>query len=563
MTRFPPDHLRSVAGHAAFDRGEAYHAAGLASVVTADADEVLAEVRGSELYRVRLRGSGSEMSGDCTCPAFKRDGWCKHLVAAALTVNAAKQDLPDRRGTIRAHLESLGAEALARMLLDLAEDDPALMRRLVLAASAKSAPATEHVKRLRQAVQAALRPRRFVPYSEAAGWASDVLDVLDEVSALITSGLPTEAKSLVEAVLDNVPHALEQVDDSGGEGTEIIDRLATLHLEACRVLRPDPLELAGELFERASEDAFGTFNSADKTYADLLGEAGLAEYYRLAEAAYARLPPVAQDQRDTQIVSRQRLMGILDRSAERAGDLDRRIALRRATLTDARDYLSLARFCLEQGQSELALQIAQDGAWLFEDRRATELVEFLAERLTANGRREDAIAALWRGFKTEPAFSLFQALAQLNAPEAADRALRILRQRQEAASKTDRWRLGALVEIELDMLMASKPLGEGWEAVRRHAVPDHVVLRLAAASEAALPEDAAAAYRGAIERQIGRTDRRGYEEACRLLKRLAGVEEHGRRIAFVELLRNRYRAKRSLIPMLDRYLAGMNQVRRR
>ena len=256
-------------------------------------------------------------------------------------------------------------------------------------------------------------------------------------------------------------------------------------------------------------------------------------------------------------------MGILDRSAERAGDLDRRIALRRATLTDARDYLSLARFCLEQGQSELALQIAQDGAWLFEDRRATDLVEFLAERLTANGRREDAIAALWRGFKTEPAFSLFQALAQLNAPEAADRALRILRQRQEAASKTDRWRLGALVEIELDMLMASKRLGEGWEAVRRHAVPDHVVLRLAAASEAALPEDAAAAYRGAIERQIGRTDRRGYEEACRLLKRLAGVEEHGRHTAFVDLLRSRYRAKRSLIPMLDRYLAGMNQVRRR
>jgi hypothetical protein len=106
------------------------------------------------------------------------------------------------------------------------------------------------------------------------------------------------------------------------------------------------------------------------------------------------------------------------------------------------------------------------------------------------------------------------------------------------------------------MLMASKRLAEAWEAARHYSLPDHVLLRLAAASEAMLPDEAAAAYRGAVERQIGRTDRRGYEEACRLLKRLAGVEEYARHAAFVDLLRARYRAKRSLIPMLDQYLAG-------
>jgi tetratricopeptide (TPR) repeat protein len=370
-------------------------------------------------------------------------------------------------------------------------------------------------------------------------------------------GSADEAKSLLESGLDDLPEALAQVDDSGGEGTEIIERATALHLAACQALRPVPVALAEELFERACDDAFGTFDRADETYAELLGKTGLTEYRQLAEAAYARLPALAPGGDNTHTGRRRLLTTILDRFAERDGDVDRRIALRRAALQSAHDYLQLAQFCLSQNRPALALQAAEEGTWLFEDHRATPaLVVFVAERLAAEGRGHEAIATLWRGFEHTPSLSLFQALLELDAADAAERALGVVRARQGAAGKADRWRIGALVELELEMLMVTARLLEAWEVSRRHSVPDELLLRLARESEATLPGEAVAAYRRAVERQIGLTNRGAYEAAWRLLVRLAAIETPGEHAAFVDALGARHRAKRSLLPMLNRHMVG-------
>jgi hypothetical protein len=221
----------------------------------------------------------------------------------------------------------------------------------------------DHAKRLRHALGSALRPSGYVDDTDT--WLEEILDTLEGIPALIAGGAAGEAKDLVETVLDDLPGMLEMMDEVEDGATEVLERAAALHREACRVLRPDPLVLAAELFERAWDyDAFGTFAQSDETYADLLGEIGLAEYRRLAEAAHARLPPVGRDATDPKPADRRRLTAILDRFAERAGDIERRIALRRAALVHAHDYLALARFCLDQERSQTALQVAEEGVWL-------------------------------------------------------------------------------------------------------------------------------------------------------------------------------------------------------
>jgi len=429
MSRFDPKELKQMAGEAAFARGADYAALGAVTIVSAGAEWIAALVQGSDAYRVRLRGDGRDLGGDCTCPARERDGCCKHLVAVALVANATGEAMPDRRGAIRHHLVSLGPDALAAILLDLAE--------------------------------------------------------------------------------------------------------------------------------REWDDPFDTFDGASETYAELLGDAGLAAYRHLAETAYEKLPAIGRGGEDPKAADRRCLVAILDRFAARDGDVDRRIALRRTTLAHAHDHLHFARFCLEQGRPALAVQAAEEGVWLFEDRGATPLVEFLAERLAAAGRPADAMAALWRGFAKAPAFSLFRALSALGAPGVVDRALVQLRARQQALGKADRWHIAALVELELDILMAAARLPEAWETVRRQGVADRLLLRLAQSTEAALPAEAAAAYRAVIERCIGQTSRGGYEEACRLLARLARLEPAPAHRALVADLRVRHRPKRSLLPMLDRHLAAI------
>lgn len=64
MPRYHPDRLRVLAGDAAFSRGEAYAAAGAVTLFREDASHLVAVVRGSEDYRVRLHGSGTRFGGD-------------------------------------------------------------------------------------------------------------------------------------------------------------------------------------------------------------------------------------------------------------------------------------------------------------------------------------------------------------------------------------------------------------------------------------------------------------------------------------------------------------------
>jgi len=87
--RFDIDALRDLAGAKVFARGLAYHQGGQVTILAIDPARVVARVSGRDDYRTILTGSGSDIGGDCSCPAFVDYGFCKHLVAAALTGDPA------------------------------------------------------------------------------------------------------------------------------------------------------------------------------------------------------------------------------------------------------------------------------------------------------------------------------------------------------------------------------------------------------------------------------------------------------------------------------------------
>ena len=127
--RFEPDALQTMAGEKVFDRGQAYYRGGHVRILALDARRVLAEVEGSEDYRVELKGSGADIGGKCSCPAFEDWGFCKHMVATALAANESRmegRDAPDPFERIREHLKAKSATELIELILGLAEDNPAL-----------------------------------------------------------------------------------------------------------------------------------------------------------------------------------------------------------------------------------------------------------------------------------------------------------------------------------------------------------------------------------------------------------------------------------------------------
>ena len=359
--RFDTARVRSLAGDQSFARGEAYHREGKIAILSLSTDRVLATAAGTEDYRVELSGQGRTIGGSCTCRAFEDYGFCKHMVAVALAANAAERagnGGEDALGRIRAHLKALGKDALVDMIAELAERDPTLFRRLDSAAAVVSADDKTLEARLRKAIDQATRTGGYLEYGAVGGWASGVEAVLDTIAGLASGARARLALGLVEHALRRIEKAVESLDDSDGHVGALLERARDIHLTAAKAARPDPVKLARDLFARETNGILDTFHGSAEIYEDALGDAGLAEYRRLAAEAWSKLPARMGKRgvRQADTFDDFRIAAILDRFAEQDGDVDARITIRAKDLSSPWRYLQLAQFCREQGAGCLALR---------------------------------------------------------------------------------------------------------------------------------------------------------------------------------------------------------------
>jgi uncharacterized Zn finger protein len=556
LLRFDIDALRELAGEKAFARGEAYHRDGQAAILSIERNRVLAQVEGGENYRTEVTGRGREIGGECSCPAFDDWGFCKHMVAAALAANAAVgaggPDDDGVLGRIRAHLKEQGIDTLVEMIIDMAERDPALFRRLDMAAATARADDTTIEPRLRKAIDDATRIRGFVDYREAAGWAEGVSSVLDALADLELNRRAGIALRLAERAIDRIEQALGEIDDSDGECGDLLQRARDIHLAAARAAQPEPVALARTLFAREMNGEWGTFDGAAALYAEVLGAAGLAEYRRLAREAWEQLPPRSGEtrsrERDDSSLSYQRLLEIVDFFAERDGDVEARIALRTKDLSAPWSYLKLAKFCLSQGREDEALRRAEDGLWMFEDGPADQrLVLFTADLLVKAGRNCDAEARLWHAFVKTPSLELYRRLREFGAEGACQRAIDILEARiaKEAATH---WHHPA--DLLIGILIEEEKFDAAWAALRRHGASVGMRESLAASSEATHPREAIEVYAARVEMLANAGGDRAYTEAIRLVARIAALQSPADQVSYVTGLKMRFRRKRNLMKLL-------------
>jgi tetratricopeptide (TPR) repeat protein len=550
--RFDVAALRKLAGDKVVQRGEDYHADGRVEILSLEPARVLARVAGSDDYRTVLTGHGRKIGGECSCQAFADRGFCKHMVATALAANEALDnataggggvDGAGALGRIRAHLKAKGIDALVEMVVDLAERDAALFHKLDLASTTAWGDDKAVEARLRRAIDGATRTGRFVGYDAAAGWANRVATALDAVAGLATGEHSGEALRLAEHAIDRIERAIESIDDSDGHCGALLEQARNIHLSACRIVCPDPVTLAGDLFNRETGSEYDTFHRAAVIYEKVLGKAGLAEYHRLAREAWEKLPPRADASEFSE--NHECLEGILDFFAERDGDVEERISLRAGNLGSPWSYLRLAEFCLRQGRKDEALRWAEEGLWKFEDGRPDErLTLFAASLLTKAGRKADAEKHLWHAFKRAPSHGLYDWLRKLGGAAGRDQALAFLEAKLSAdkdVAPSD------ASDLLIRLLIKEKMFDASWSILERHGGGAHLRQTLADASKASHPEKALAVYARLVE-ELAQFSR--YEEAVRLVKRMAGLRDAAEHAAYMADLKERHRRKRKFMKLL-------------
>jgi uncharacterized Zn finger protein len=560
-----------------FGRGEVYFADGAVRSLKRQAGGIKAVVVGTRTYRVRLRVEGGALDYDCTCPVGQDGDFCKHCVAVGLAWRADKgggettsrddEPPPFSEDDLRDYLAGLDKEELVSLLLDRAEEDERLHRRLMVRA-AHATPGTAELSVWKDALDDALETQGLVHYREAYDYASGIEEVIESLEELLRAERAEGVIELAEHGLEAVEQCLGNVDDSDGWMGGHLRRLQELHLEACRQARPNPVNLAERLFEWEMETSYDTFYRAAAVYADVLGETGLAAYRRLAEAEWAKVPALGPGDDDPERYGRRhRITSVMEAIAEASGDLDALVAVKSRDLSLPYAFLQIAQIYQDAGDPDLALDWAERGWRAFSDKRRDErLRAFIAEAYQGRGRQDEAMTLVWEAFAEYPSLETYRQLEQHarrvgQRPAWREKALALIRERiadrQAKPPGQPSWMRppsrdhSLLVQI---LLHEGDPDG-AWCEAETGGCSEGLWLVLAERRETSYPGDSVRVYKDHVAALLRNTGNSIYEEAVGFLEKIRTLlARSGQEAEFRPLLteiRATHRRKRNLMKMLD------------
>jgi uncharacterized Zn finger protein len=553
------DALLDLAGERYFERGESYHRGGHVYDLVEHGGVVVAKVAGTEDYRVRLWAEDG-LAYSCDCPLGLDEEFCKHCVTAGLAwlEGDFSEDAPGGSATmddVQAYLEDQEKDLLVRIIMEQAMEDDGLRERLLLRTSRMGGL---DLAAFRRAVDDAVDFDDYLdsPWDHIRG----IQNVIGAIAELLAEGFAAEVVELSEYTLAKIEGIRDYaVDDA------IYSILEDLHHEACKRAKPDPEALAKRLFHWELGGDHDTFFDAVNTYADVLGDRGLAEYRRLAEKEWADVPTLGPDRenRPRYYGKRERLADIMQTLAYRSGDVEALVAVKSKDLSNSFAYLEIARIYKQAGDDEKALEWAEEGAWVFPGGGHPDLRHFLAEEYQDRGRHEEAMDLIWTDFAERPYLPSYQEL-KAHADQAGTwepwrtKALDFLREdivRKKEESK------GSYLPFPVDhsklveILLWEGNVEEAWREAKEGGCSDRLWLDLAARREDGYPEDSLAIYQERIEPLVNRTNNKAYRRAYELLLKVRTLMRRlGRQAEFdeyVELLRLEYKRKRNFMKLLD------------
>jgi len=288
-------------------------------------------------------------------------------------------------------LEALGAERLAALLMELAEDDAAI-RRCLRYALAQTRGTDAVAGEVRKRLAGMRRAGSFIDWHRAKQLAGD----LEQQRVLIVEKIapedPVTALELAWRFMELAEPVFGRCDDSSGWVGSVFRAMVEDLGRIATAAQPDSGALADRLAEAASRNDYGQYDRLVPVLAPALGAAGLARLKAHFSARLAAEP----DQRES-AVFRSVLMDVADAQGDpdayAALHDDKRRRVPKFAAEIARRFLAADR----AGEALAALEEAPmeprrlwpDFAW--EDARI--------DALEALGRQDEAQALRWSCFE--------------------------------------------------------------------------------------------------------------------------------------------------------------------
>ena len=578
--------IRRAADGKSYKRGEDYFRRGMVYSLLEDGEAVVAKVRGTRNYKVRLWVEDGEVEGECSCPMGDAGVFCKHLVAAGLThLAGGAPEMPDdgeakpprRRkrppkpkvtlDDVREHLLQQDPAHLVEIIMRQVEEDDRLRESLLMEV-ARERPEGLDTATFRAAIDTATETGGFVDYHEAYGFTSGIENVVGSIAELLDAGHAAEVIELTEHALRRCERALGHMDDSDGGMSPILERLQELHHAACVEAKPDAEALARRLFKWEIESGWDTFFGAAETYAGVLGEKGLAVYRKLARKLWDQMPQLDPGDRRSFEGPRFRITSIMEALARASGDIEQLVAVKARDLSSAYCYLDIAETYKQAKQTDKALEWAEKGLKAFAEHPDDRLEDFLADEYHRRRRHDDAMELIWNQFCRRMELGSYQHLKKhadraKQWPQWQEKALEAIRtaidkQKRESASKSkdpwQAWRRPADHSVLVEIFLWERDVEAAWREAQAGGCSDALWMKLAGLREKDHPADAVEIYQRQIDPIVNIKKNDAYREAAKLIRKIKKLMARlGREDEFppyLESVHKTHKPKRIFMAML-------------
>lgn len=272
------------------------------------------------------------------------------------------------------NLSSLGAVRLAELLLELAQGDAVIKRRLRLEL-ASQAGGSDVAAQIRKRLATIARSKSFLDWNKVGPMAQDLEMQRSAIMTHVAPTQPGQALELLWRLLDMAPSIYGRCDDSNGAIGSVFEQALEDIGDVAKRARLDPARLADRIHDALCANDHDQFDDLIPLMATALGTDGLtmlkAKFEQLAAS-----PPIPSEKDGRKIIaisSHGPIFG--DEYAAR-----RRARLVQSALSDIADALNDV-----DGYAALHSEA---------ERANPAIAASIAKRLLTSGRPQDALAAL-------------------------------------------------------------------------------------------------------------------------------------------------------------------------
>jgi len=430
-----------------WSQGEDYYQGGAVTDIVQRGNTISAQVEGSEVtpYRISIQlDAGGVKSAHCSCP-YIYEGWCKHIVAVALTW-VRQPNRIQKRPTLSQILERLDYPQTQQLMQALVKEQPTLMDVIdrqvtLLSASASSAqvtptrrPPSLDTTPFRRQVKQILRNgvRCLEDGYDDDPFTDDLLEVVERALDFARKGEGHHAIAILSAITETYVGEWDELCDYGGDSFPIAESLDEAWTEAILstdLSEPEAVDL-GVMLQEWQDGLDADFSMSlaalqqgwdDPELQRVLKQGrGYSDPARLESSfgqnlAWIRLQILDRQGRQQEYLNLARVEGLILQYLTRLaqmGQIEEAMKAAQERMTTAEEAFALAKVLREGERLTEALAIAQTGLSLPGNCGYT-LADWTSHLAEGMDNPAVALEASIRAFQLKPNFSDYQRVAHL------------------------------------------------------------------------------------------------------------------------------------------------------